>query len=386
VTRRWHTVGVGGGDTLYEILDVDPSADDSQIKAAYRRMIRQVHPDQGGSHALFRQVQEAYDTLRDQRRRAEYDESLRRRGRSDRDWKRDHNEPKSSGEQSQGWPPPPPPGWTSGYPPPPSGGRAQSTPPPPPAPASKGSWVSTHPLGTIALAGFALLIFASSLHSSAVSFLALGALVVAGLAALGRRRHREQEAFRRSGIDAVDVMGGTDFERLLGELFAWKGYAVRHVGGRGDFGADLVLDGPEGRAIVQAKRWSQLVNHKAVQEVVAAKAPYGANRAVVVTNSSFTDHAKQLARTNAVELWDRTRLARELSIFSSIPPRSGASQLASQVGAGVAVSSSALFAFLLAVGKSKPRSRRPARRVAAPWWPGGRRVRVRSHTRRVRHR
>jgi restriction system protein len=50
----------------------------------------------------------------------------------------------------------------------------------------------------------------------------------------------------------------------------------------------------------------------AVQEVVAAKAHYGANRAMVVTNAHFTQAAVTLANSNDVDLWDRDRLAKEL--------------------------------------------------------------------------
>jgi curved DNA-binding protein CbpA len=59
--------------TLYDILEVSPLADLDEIKAAYRRLSTQVHPDRGGSGALFRLVREAYETLSDENLRAEYD-------------------------------------------------------------------------------------------------------------------------------------------------------------------------------------------------------------------------------------------------------------------------------------------------------------------------
>jgi curved DNA-binding protein CbpA len=61
--------------TLYEILELSPTADLDEIKAAYRRLSTQVHPDRGGSGALFRLVREAYATLSDDNLRAEYDRS-----------------------------------------------------------------------------------------------------------------------------------------------------------------------------------------------------------------------------------------------------------------------------------------------------------------------
>ena len=59
--------------TLYDILELSPTADLDEIKAAYRRLSTQVHPDRGGSGALFRLVREAYETLSDDNLRAEYD-------------------------------------------------------------------------------------------------------------------------------------------------------------------------------------------------------------------------------------------------------------------------------------------------------------------------
>jgi hypothetical protein len=60
-------------DTLYEVLNVAPNASADEIRAAFRRLGAKVHPDRGGSNALFRSVKDAYDILSDPRRRAEYD-------------------------------------------------------------------------------------------------------------------------------------------------------------------------------------------------------------------------------------------------------------------------------------------------------------------------
>lgn len=49
-----------------------------------------------------------------------------------------------------------------------------------------------------------------------------------------------------------------------------------------------------------------------MQEAVAAKPVYGCQAAMVVTNSSFTQQAIHLARSNKVTLWDRKRLVAAL--------------------------------------------------------------------------
>ena len=63
--------------SLYEILSVAPDAGAEELRAAFRRLSKKVHPDAGGSDALFAQVKDAYDVLSDPARRAEYDRSLR---------------------------------------------------------------------------------------------------------------------------------------------------------------------------------------------------------------------------------------------------------------------------------------------------------------------
>jgi molecular chaperone DnaJ len=57
----------------YSILGVDRSADQNQIKQAYRTLVKQHHPDRGGDAEHFKKINEAYETLGDPTRRAQYD-------------------------------------------------------------------------------------------------------------------------------------------------------------------------------------------------------------------------------------------------------------------------------------------------------------------------
>ncbi len=107
-------------------------------------------------------------------------------------------------------------------------------------------------------------------------------------------------------------MSGVDFERFLSSMFRRLGYSSEMTATMGDYGGDLVLRKGAVKTIVQAKRWNRIVGVKAVQEVVAAKGYYDADFAIVVTNSTFTRQAEELARANRVELWDRARLAKML--------------------------------------------------------------------------
>lgn len=47
----------------YEVLGVAPDADAEAVRRAYRRLMRTVHPDHGGTAGMFRTVQAAFDAL-----------------------------------------------------------------------------------------------------------------------------------------------------------------------------------------------------------------------------------------------------------------------------------------------------------------------------------
>lgn len=67
-----------GEQSLYELLGLAPSASDDEVRAAYRRVVRRVHPDAGGSERAFRRVHAAYRVLGDPVRRQAYDQRLAR--------------------------------------------------------------------------------------------------------------------------------------------------------------------------------------------------------------------------------------------------------------------------------------------------------------------
>ena len=57
----------------YEILAVHTEATTEQIEGAYRREMRQHHPDRGGESRRAQLINEAYETLRDATKRRIYD-------------------------------------------------------------------------------------------------------------------------------------------------------------------------------------------------------------------------------------------------------------------------------------------------------------------------
>src|SRR5712671_6669485 len=62
---------------FYDILGVSKSADADELKRAYRKLAMQFHPDrnpgdQSAEHK-FKDINEAYDVLKDEQKRAAYD-------------------------------------------------------------------------------------------------------------------------------------------------------------------------------------------------------------------------------------------------------------------------------------------------------------------------
>ena len=116
------------------------------------------------------------------------------------------------------------------------------------------------------------------------------------------------------GIKIIDNLTGVQFEEFLSINFKKLGYKVALTSVINDYGADLILRKKHKKIVVQAKRNSGKVGIAAIQEIIGAKAYYKADKCMVVTNSYFTKNAVELARSNNVELWDRTRLIIEFNI------------------------------------------------------------------------
>lgn len=121
----------------------------------------------------------------------------------------------------------------------------------------------------------------------------------------------EKEKKEISGKYSLNnITTGTQFELYLVNLFKDLGYKVKHNGKAGDQGCDLIVKKYDYTYAIQAKYYTGKLSNTPVQEIASSLKYYNANQGVVVTNSSFTKGAEELAKVNNVILIDGKDLNR----------------------------------------------------------------------------
>ena len=102
---------------------------------------------------------------------------------------------------------------------------------------------------------------------------------------------------------------GQHFETQCAELLKKNGFINVIVTKKsGDHGADVLAEKDGISYAIQCKYYSSAVGNSAVQEAFSAKAFYGKDIAVVMTNSYFTRPAQEEAAKIHVKLWDKDTL------------------------------------------------------------------------------
>lgn len=106
-----------------------------------------------------------------------------------------------------------------------------------------------------------------------------------------------------SYIDGID---GHEFEYFCADLLRKNGFTdVSVTPGSGDQGVDVLTEKGGIKYAIQCKNYASALSNTHVQEVNAGKTFYGCHVGVVMTNSTFTPGAKELAKATGVLLWDR---------------------------------------------------------------------------------
>lgn len=122
----------------------------------------------------------------------------------------------------------------------------------------------------------------------------------------------EKKVERTYTIEDVDLLNGIEFEQFISTLFVRLGFKTAVTKSTKDQGVDIIAEKDKIKYAIQTKCYANTVSNSAIQEVVAGLSFYQCDKAVVVTNSFFTDSAIELAKANGVILWDRNILKQKL--------------------------------------------------------------------------
>lgn len=115
---------------------------------------------------------------------------------------------------------------------------------------------------------------------------------------------------RKQSMSKVDSMNGVSFEYYLASLLRKQGYKNVRLTEKYDLGIDIIAKKDGIAWGIQTKRHNNLVKVAAVRQAYTALAHYKCDRAMVVTNSTFSNPATVLARETNTVLVDRRQLAK----------------------------------------------------------------------------
>ena len=118
------------------------------------------------------------------------------------------------------------------------------------------------------------------------------------------RKNAEYEDLEAEVKRRRNDMSGIEYEQYVAKRLKIEGFRrISMTPESGDFGADIIAyDDANCKTCIQCKRYSRPIGVKSVQEVYAAKEYYECDRALVITNSTFTKAAVELAENVGVEL------------------------------------------------------------------------------------
>ena len=128
------------------------------------------------------------------------------------------------------------------------------------------------------------------------------------LAVLGAIFRRLRTVKMNHSLFDIDNLDWSEFEQYVAKILIEKGYLNVRTTEKYDLGIDVIAEKDGIVWGIQVKHYRSLVTIEAVREAVAALKAYNCDRAMVVTNSIFTEPAKELAMCNDCALIDRKLL------------------------------------------------------------------------------
>ncbi len=142
----------------------------------------------------------------------------------------------------------------------------------------------------------------------------LAVALIVTIVIVKKKKHNKKAA----SLADIDGLDGLSFEKYTADMLARLGYKkVKLTPASGDFGVDITAELNGEKWAFQCKRYTGNLGVKPVQEVFAGAVKYRALKAVVVTNSYFTDAAQELADDTGVILWDREYLKKMIKGLNS---------------------------------------------------------------------
>ena len=110
-------------------------------------------------------------------------------------------------------------------------------------------------------------------------------------------------------IEYVDTLDGIEFEEYTKILLEKLGYEnVYTTPASGDFGIDVIAEKEGIKYGIQCKNYKEQLSNKCVQEAYSGKEYYKCHIGAVLTNSYFSPHAIEQAKSSGILLWDRNTL------------------------------------------------------------------------------
>lgn len=133
------------------------------------------------------------------------------------------------------------------------------------------------------------------------------------IANLEKKEQHLRKVIDTKSLEYIDQLDGLEFEKYTKKLLQQLGYKkVEVTKFSGDYGIDILAEKDFVTYAIQCKKYSSTLGNDCVQEAYSGKEFYGKDLAVVLTNSTFTPAAKELAKKTNVLLWDRSILEKML--------------------------------------------------------------------------
>ena len=115
----------------------------------------------------------------------------------------------------------------------------------------------------------------------------------------------------------LTVSKGSDLLALFKDLFEELGFEVEMVSGWKERGGELVIERNQNRKLVRVLFSSVPVSEELVRDVPLSKEENWVNTGMVISNSKFTDSARELAEEQRVQLVDGEDVKKLLEVFSA---------------------------------------------------------------------